>query len=57
MTADKTKTCLIKNIDYIVSCDDQDRVYQGASIYIEDGLIKSIGQEQILADQVIDGRG
>ncbi len=33
---------LIKNISYLVTCDDEDRMLRGASILIEDNLIKKI---------------
>lgn len=48
---------LIKNIRAIISCDGQDRVYEGANLFCEDGLIRSIGPETPEADEVIDGTG
>ena len=45
---------LIKNAKSIVSCDDNDKVYSGENIYIEDGIIKYIGKEDKVADRVID---
>lgn len=49
-------TLLIRNLHTIVSCDDADRVYHGCDIYIEDNVIRAIGNSlQINADKVIDG--
>jgi cytosine/adenosine deaminase-related metal-dependent hydrolase len=36
-------TLLIRNIQALVSCDDADRVYAGADLYAEDGVIRAIG--------------
>lgn len=33
------KTLLIKNIASLVSCDEQDRVYENVDLYAEDGVI------------------
>ena len=38
------RTLLIKNIRALVSCDDEDRVYENADLYAEDGKIAAIGQ-------------
>ncbi len=51
------KTLLIQNIDAIISCDGNDRVYENANLFCEDGIIRSIGPESFPADRVIDGRG
>jgi hypothetical protein len=48
---------LVKNIDALVSCDGDDRVYENVNLYAEDGVIRSIGPETPEADRVIDGRG
>ncbi len=48
---------LIQNIRALVSCDEQDRVYEFANLYCEDGLIRSIGPDAPEADEVIDGGG
>ena len=37
------KTLLIKNIASLVSCDEQDRVYENVDLYAEDGVICAIG--------------
>ena len=50
-------TLLVKNLQALVSCDGQDRVYQGGNLYCVDGLIRSIGPEAPAADRVIDGTG
>ena len=54
--SDHMNTLLIRNLHTIVSCDDADRVYHGCDIYIEDNVIRAIGNSlQINADKVIDG--
>lgn len=55
------KSILINNIKYIVTCDDQDNLYKDGFIYIEEGVIKDIGDKtsfkDVTADDVIDGTG
>ncbi len=49
-------TLLIRNIAQLVTCDDGDRILQGADLYCEDGFIKTIGRDlDVEADRVIDG--
>ena len=49
-------TLLIRNIAQLVTCDDDDRILQGADLYCEDGFIKTIGRDlDVEADRVIDG--
>lgn len=36
-------TLLIKNIQSLVSCDDQDTVYENVDLYAEDGITREIG--------------
>lgn len=48
---------LIKNINYIVTCDNEDRVLENTDVYIEHGLIKTIGFSENKADTIIDGSG
>ena len=48
---------LVRNIQTLVSCDEQDQVFQNVNIYCEDGLIRSIGPEAPEADEVIDATG
>lgn len=45
---------LIQNARYIVSCDDNDTLWERANIFIEDGIILSIGHDYHTADAVID---
>ena len=49
-------TLLIKNARYIVSCDDADTLYERMNLFIQDGVIISIGPEFRHADQTIDAR-
>lgn len=54
------KTTLIKNVKYIVTCDEQDNLYKDGYIYIEDGVIREIGDKfnnNLLPDEIIDGTG
>ncbi len=55
------RTLLIKNIKYIVTCDDKDSLFKNGYIYITDGIIKDIGEnytgKYINAEETIDGRG
>lgn len=50
-------TLLVKDIQALVSCDGGDRVYENVNLYCADGLIRSIGTEDLQADRVIDGQG
>ena len=36
-------TLLLKNIRTLVSCDDNDKVYENVDLYAEDGFIREIG--------------
>lgn len=45
----------IRNIDSIISCDNEDSVYENVNMYIEDGFIKYIGTDTFEADEVING--
>ena len=47
-------TLLIKNARYIVSCDDNDTLWERANLLIRDGVIVSIGPEYERADGTID---
>lgn len=55
------KSTLIKNVKYIVTCDDEDHLYKDGYLYIEDGIIKDIGEnncmKNIKADDIIEGNG
>ena len=49
-------TLLIRNIAQLITCDDNDRVWEHADIYCENGFIKTIGQNlAVSADETIDG--
>ena len=45
---------LVKNIKYLVTCDDEDNVFQNINMYIENGEIKYIGKEVKSAQEIID---
>jgi cytosine/adenosine deaminase-related metal-dependent hydrolase len=49
-------TLLVKNIKYLVSCDDENRVFQDVHLFVKDGVIVSIGKEVQDADEVIDAK-
>ena len=49
------KTLLIQNIASLVSCDEEDRVYENVDLYAENGVIRAIGQNlDKAADETID---
>ncbi|MDL2327555.1 8-oxoguanine deaminase [Ruminococcaceae bacterium OttesenSCG-928-A11] len=51
---------LIKNADFVVTCDDADRLLRGADILAEDGVITAIGPGAgagARVDEVIDAAG
>lgn len=48
---------LIKNVDTIITCDDQDTVCHNASVFCEDGVITDISANAHAADEVLDGAG
>ncbi len=50
------KRLLVKHIRYLVTCDNEDRILRDVNMYIEDGVIKAIDQNDHEADEVIDGR-
>lgn len=50
-------TVCFRNVDTVVSCDDQDREYRGVDIFVEGGVISTIGEATRKADIEIDGRG
>ncbi len=47
----------VKNIRYLITCDTEDRVLEHVNLYVENGVIKTITDEEIQADEVIDGTG
>ena len=50
-------TLLLKNAAAVVSCDEKDRIYYNADIYIKDGEIISIGENVQTADVIYDMSG
>lgn len=52
-------TLLLKNIRHLVTCDDEDRVLEQASIFIRDGVIISVQEGPVdrAADRVLDLSG
>jgi len=44
----------IKNIKYLVTCDDKNNLFENINLYIENGEIKYIGNEIKSADEIID---
>lgn len=47
-------TLLVKNVKHLVTCDDSDRLLDGVNVFIRDGVIAGIGQNEETADDVID---
>ncbi len=46
---------LLRNVRCVVSCDDADTVYEKVDIFIEDGVIRSIGRDlDVAAERVIN---
>lgn len=48
---------LIRNIQALVSCDSQDRVFENVNLFCEEGKISAIGKETPKADRVLDAKG
>lgn len=48
---------LIKNVDTVITCDDQDSVYRNVNVFCEDGVIADISAHEHPADEVLDGTG
>lgn len=46
---------LLKNVKYLVTCDDYDQVLTGVNMLVNDGVITYIGEDEKTADCVIDG--
>ncbi len=51
----RMKTLFVRNVAFLVTCDDGDRLLADVNLYAEDGVIVYIGNEQRTADRVIDG--
>ena len=48
-------TLLIRNIRWLVTCDDQDRLLEKVDLYCEDGFIRAMGPAlEVTADETID---
>ena len=47
-------TLLVKNVKHLVTCDEDDRLLDGINVFIRDGVIESIGQNEETAEDVID---
>ena len=48
---------LLKNVDTVVSCDGEDRVYRNTDVWFRDGLIEKIGTLDEAPEQVFDCTG
>ena len=48
------ETLLMKNVKYLVTCDDNDRLMTDINMLVTDGVITYIGTEEKTADKVID---
>ncbi|MFU7516077.1 8-oxoguanine deaminase [Clostridium sp. HCS.1] len=46
----------IKNIKALITCDENDNLFENVNLYIEDGVIKYIGNDAYEANEVIDGK-
>ena len=49
-----TETLLMKNVKYLVTCDDNDRFMTDINMLVTDGVITYIGTEEKTADKIID---
>lgn len=52
-----SKTLLVKNARYLITCDDQDRLLENVNLFVEDGVITYIGAEDRPAQTVINAAG
>lgn len=48
------KTLFIKNIKSLIKCDSSDTVFENVNMFIEDGVIKYIGNKKFEAEEFID---
>lgn len=53
----KGKTILIKDTDYIVTMNDENKILRRASLFIEGSFIREVDSKKTNADRVISGRG
>ncbi len=49
-----SKTLLVKNVRYLVACDGNDSMFENVNVYVQDGVITYIGEEEKTAEDVID---
>lgn len=47
-------TLLVKNVKHLVTCDTDDRMLEGVNVFVQDGVIAYIGNEERTAEDVID---
>ncbi len=48
------QSLLVKDIETLVSCDEEDRVLSGVNMLVENGVITYIGRDMRQADKVLD---
>ena len=48
---------LLKNVDTVISCDGEDRVYRHTDVWFSDGIIDRIGAGEGKPDEVFDCTG
>ena len=48
---------LLRNVDTIVSCDKEDRIYKNTDLWFSDGRIERIGPSEETYEQVFDCSG
>lgn len=47
-------TLLVKNVKHLVTCDADDRMLGRVNVFIRDGVVAAIGEDEKTADDVID---
>lgn len=47
-------TLLVKNVKHLVTCDADDRMLERVNVFIRDGVVAAIGEDEKTADDVID---
>lgn len=45
---------VVKNVKYLVTCDDHDQLLQNVNIWVQDGVITYIGEKSMAAEDTID---
>ena len=51
-----SKTLFIKNIKALITCDNNDSLLENVNVFIEDGVIKYIGENNFQAHEAIDAK-